>query len=181
MQKIMRVSLIFRIIFQIIFIALPILTILFWAYTPASLEWRGVGFGMWFASQKVIVLHPLSMETRLFGFLINIIPIGLLMAVSYSLIQLFRLYEKQIIFTLKNVQSMKRTGLFLLFYEIARPFSEAATTALLTWHNPHGHRIATISFSGINLTVILTAIMIILISWIMAEGCKLQEEQQLTI
>jgi hypothetical protein len=51
----------------------------------------------------------------------------------------------------------------------------------MTWQNPPGHRAATLSLSSIDIATLLTAILIILISWIMAEGCRLREEQQLTI
>jgi hypothetical protein len=40
---------------------------------------------------------------------------------------------------------------------------------------------ASVSFDTYDIYNIVTAIMVIVISWIMAEGCKLNEEQQLTV
>ena len=56
-------------------------------------------------------------------------------------------------------------------------------SAALTWGNPRGshERMAAISFSGTNVAILLTALLIILISWIMAEGHKLAEDQKYTI
>jgi len=52
---------------------------------------------------------------------------------------------------------------------------------ILTWRNPPGHRFASITLIQTNIGVILVALMVILISWIMLEGCKIREEQQLTV
>lgn len=52
---------------------------------------------------------------------------------------------------------------------------------VLTMHNPTGQRIAQITFSHYNLSILLIALMIILVSWIMHEGYQLSDEQKFTI
>jgi hypothetical protein len=52
---------------------------------------------------------------------------------------------------------------------------------VLTWKNGPGERILAMSFSSNNIVVILIACIVILISWIMAEGHKLQEEHEYTV
>ena len=52
---------------------------------------------------------------------------------------------------------------------------------VLTMHNPLHYRFASISFNQTNIGMLLTAFLIILISWIMAEGYKLQEKLKLTL
>ena len=66
---------------------------------------------------------------------------------------------------------------------IINPIYEGLISMLLTWDNPahQGLRIAKIGFDQTNLGILFTALLVILISWIMAEGYQLREEQQLTI
>jgi hypothetical protein len=73
---------------------------------------------------------------------------------------------------------VRNIGYTLLITQIANPICQALLTLVLTWQNPLGQHYATISLNGTNLGLILMSVLIILISWIMAEGYKLQEEQQ---
>ncbi|EKD70101.1 MAG: hypothetical protein ACD_46C00636G0004 [uncultured bacterium] len=80
------------------------------------------------------------------------------------------------------MQYIKYIGYTLLIGQfIINPVYEAILSAMLTWHNPQGERMAMISFTGTNLGIVLTALLIILISWIMAEGYKINEDRKYTI
>jgi hypothetical protein len=97
------------------------------------------------------------------------------------LIKLFSLYAKGEIFSLNNVRYIKNIGYALLIGQIVHPIYQGLMGLVLTWHNPPGHRFASVTFDQVNLGILLVALLVILISWIMAEGCKLQEEQKLVI
>ena len=101
--------------------------------------------------------------------------------ILYSLIKLFGLYSKGEIFSVNNVRYIRNIGYALLFTQIVNPLYQVLMGAVLTLHNPPGHRFLSITLDQTNLGIILIALIVILISWIMAEGCKLREEQQLTI
>jgi len=73
------------------------------------------------------------------------------------------------------------TPRLFLFTQLVNPFYEALMGIVLTLHNPHGHRLAIITLDQTNIGILFVAGIVILISWIMSEGCKLREEQQLTI
>lgn len=183
MNKIQRVSTFFKWLFLIIGIALPILSIIFWMNAPASITLVHHAFSIndipkW---KSIQILHPLSSTTKLLGFFINLIPLTISLCVLYFLIRLFQLYEKCEIFSLKNVRYIKYIGYTLFIGQLINPIYEALLSAALTWHNPHGERMAVISFSGTNMAILLTALLIILISWIMAEGHQLAEDQKYTI
>jgi hypothetical protein len=180
MHKIKRVSYFFRLLFQTAFIVLPILLALFWIDAPNPIGFPKAGFAISF-SEGVDVLHALSGTTKFYGFLICLIPVGFMEYVFYCLIKLFALYEKAEIFSINNVNYIKKIGQALLFSQLLNPFYDALKTLNLTWGNPHGHRFIAIAFDGTNIGIILMALMTILISWIMAEGCRLREEQQVTI
>jgi hypothetical protein len=54
-------------------------------------------------------------------------------------------------------------------------------TLALTFNNPPGQRMISIGFSSTDFSEIVTALMIIVVAWIMDEGRKLKEEQALVI
>jgi hypothetical protein len=111
------------------------------------------------------------------------IPLGFELLTLYFLIKLFKLYEQGEIFSIRNVNFIRKTGYTMLIGQLINPVYQVLISVTLTWHNKlHGvPRYATIAFDGTSVGIILTSLMIILISWIMAEGCKLREEQQLTV
>jgi hypothetical protein len=185
MNKIQRVSHWFRLFFQLCFWLAPVLLALSWITVTAqvfqtthpSLLLSPVPFNL----LSTPVLHPLSAQTKWLGFLIGCIPTVINMLIFYFLIKLFKCYERAEIFSLQNVKYIRNVGWWMLISQIIRPIYEGVITAVLTFANPHGHRYASVSFGSTDIVPIITALIIILISWIMAEAYKLQDEQKLTI
>lgn len=179
MNKIQRVSLFLRVIFQIAFVVWPILLIMYWSFAqylipnfmhiisliPSGLE----------------ILHPITTTDAFFGILIGLLPSAIIMTILYFLIKLFKLYEQGKIFTVLNVKYIKNVGITMLIGQVVNFIYEALISFALTFHNPAGHKVAVVTFGNADLYNIFTAIMVIVISWIMAEGCKLQEENQYTV
>jgi len=183
MNKIQKVSKFFKWVFQIILIAMPILLILFWLDVPSPVSTTAAdyGFAISYIPKGIQILHTLSSNTKFLGFIISLIPLTINVVVLYFLIRLFRSYEKCEIFSYKNVCYIKNIGYTLVVGQVLSPLYQALLSAALTWHNPHGERYVNISLSGTNIGILLAALMIILISWIMAEGYKLKEDQSYTI
>lgn len=180
MDKIKKVSFIFRILFQSLFICLPIIVGMLWFFAPAVIGSK-TGIILSAIPQSLEIAEPLSASTKFLGFLIDLIPLAIIEFILYCLIKLFSLYEKAEIFTLKNVRYIKNVGYALLIGQLLNPLYQALLTMVLTWHNPPGHKVITISISGIDISLIFTGVLTILISWVMAEACKLQEDQKYTI
>lgn len=183
MQKIKNVSLFFRLLFQVCFLIYPIILIIFWLKAPSAfmIGNHTAGFGMNFIPRDTVILEPLLPITKFYGFLVTLIPTAVVEITLYFLIKLFRLYEQGNFFALQNVKYIKYIGYSILAGQILNPFHHALLTAILTWHNPVGERYAIFTLSGMNIALILMSLLIILVSWIMAEGAKLQEEQQYII
>jgi len=96
--------------------------------------------------------------------------------------KLFGLYEKQLIFTSQNVRYIKYLGLVtvvrwsLAFIENLRGFWQFMSDPL----NPFkGDWLLIITPQG--LSGLIWGVALILIAWIMDEGRKIQEEQELTV
>lgn len=185
----------FRLVFQIIFVTLPILLIISWIYAPDKLVLLD-GFIKLNAIPATYsdthaytlngipekaILHTLSAKEKSFGCLASTIPMMVEMFVLYSLIKLFRMYENGEIFSIKHVRYIRNIGYALLIGQLIEPFYQFVMGLILTLNNPPHHRFAAITFDQTNMGILLTALLVILISWIMAEGSKLHEEQQLTI
>lgn len=195
MNRIKNVSLFFRIIFQIIFIALPVLLVVGWIYAPNELvlfhgsikldvipiSYRGLHNYIPNAAPENAILHTLSLGEKILGFLVSVIPLLVELFILYSLIKLFKLYEQGEIFSMQHVRYIRNIGYALLIGQLIEPFYQFIMGLVLTLNNPSHHRYASITLDQTNIGILLTALLVILISWIMAEGYKLKEEQQLTI
>lgn len=177
MQKIKAVSHTFRILFQIIFICLFMMHILGWVYAP---QYNKV-FDVIPAVYSPYLFHPLSLSTKVAGFFVTAIPLATKMLITYFLIKLFRLYESNEYFTVNNAKYISFAGYTLLLLQLISPVTEFLLGFILTASNPPGMRLAAATLSGTNIGLILTSLIIILISWITAEACRLHNEQQLTI
>ena len=183
MQRIAKVSRVFRIIFQMLLILMPLFTIISWLILPDQLRLS--------SSIGSIAYNPIPNDlnvpalitpmTRVLGFLINMLTVGINMSIFYFLVRLFRNYEREQIFSLTNARLIRKVGYALLVWQILRPIQTALMSLMLTWHNPPGQRELLVSFSSNNLAVILIACIVILISSVMAEAYKLQQEQEYTI
>lgn len=185
MNKIKRVSVFFKWVFIVLLIALPLIQFVGWIYAPESFR---VLLG--FVKISVIpqpytrpdaILHTLSMTEKMLGFIVSMVPVAIQMLTLVYLIKLFELYKLGEIFSLKNVKYIRNIGYTLLVGELIEPFYQFVMGLVLTLNNPHGHRFAAITLDQTNVGIVLMALLVILISWIMAEGYQLREDQQLTI
>lgn len=180
MQRIRQVSLFFRVLLTLILILMPITQIIGWINAPQSYYlFHFIYFNM--IPQGYEVLHMLSISERLMGFGVSMLPVSIEMFIVYCLIRLFRLYEQGHIFTLDNVRYIRYVGYALFADQLAQVIYGGLMGLVVTWNNPHGHRLAKITFDQTNAGLLLVAFLVVLVSWVMAEGYKLQQEQQLTI
>lgn len=183
MHKIKRVSKMFRILFQVVFILLPIGNIIGWMQAPKPIIiLQGIfRLNVIPHTYQEEILHNLSYTEKGLGLLASCIPLAIQLSIVYFLIRLFKCYERGEIFSLKNVNYIKKIGYGLLISEIIIPVHQFIAGVILTMHNPPGHRFASMSWDQTNLGILLIALLVILISWIMAEGYRLQQDQELTI
>jgi len=178
MNKIKCVSLFFRVFFQIAFLCLAGAQMLGWVFTT---NMNSGFFSVIPPMYQGHVFSPLTINTRIAGFFVSLLPLIFQLLVLYSLIKLFQLYEELKFFTLDNVRYIRNAGYALLLHQITLPLSYFVMGFVLTSINPPGLHYAMIELTDKNFMGILTALIIILISWIMAEGCKMQIEHEFII
>lgn len=182
MQRIVKVSCILRFIFWVALVVLPLFNIISWMMVPSSIQIGSDNLGMSYSPIPAgLTIEWLTPSIKALAFLVDLIIIVPNMLLLYWLIRLFGNYQQQQIFTLENVKLIRNVGITLIVWQILVPTHQALLSLVLTLHNAPGQHILEASFSSSNLAVILIAVIVILISWVMAVGHKLQQEQDYTV
>ncbi|MBI9079390.1 MAG: DUF2975 domain-containing protein [Pseudodesulfovibrio sp.] len=109
------------------------------------------------------------------------VPGAAIMYVYWTLSRLFDLYARGVFFGKENVSCYRAIGYGLICQQLLFTVEEVLQTFFLTMHNLEGEKIISISFDDTNASLLVVGLMIILISRIMDEGRKIQEEQSLTV
>jgi hypothetical protein len=184
MNKIRIVSGILRFLFTVLLVLLPAYTIVYWLS-------NGYPFGHWVSlsvfpwsetAPKLPEVETLTPTVKVVAFIFNMIPIAIYMLILYFLIQLFRLYQSNQIFSISCVRNIRRIGWMMLVNQIIHPFYTFMLSATMTYNLPPGFRFGYIGIFNLpKLMAIVVAVLIILISWIMEEGHRIYEENSYTV
>ena len=174
-QRITRVSRNLRRICTGLIFALPIACALFWTF-----------FNRFYALMPMIPLpvhvNPdLTSLTRFLAFLVDLIPLVAVIYGLQKLRRLFGLYENRLIFSEQNVDCFRRLGRALILWVIGDIVRNSLLSIVLTLHNPPGQRVITFGLYSADFTGIFVGIVILVISWVMDEGRKIQEDQALIV
>ncbi|WP_454781448.1 DUF2975 domain-containing protein [Legionella sp. WA2022007384] len=108
-------------------------------------------------------------------------PMTITILICNKLARLFGLFEKGDLFEEENIKLIKQVSIFMIFGELVQLFYQPLMTAALTFNNPKGERIASITLNSANLSTLITAFIILVASWIVQEAHQLKSETQLTI
>ncbi len=177
MQKINKRSQTFSLLFKCLFILYPLFIITVWL-GAISLP---VGY---FAISRMPIdmeLHSIPLDLRIYACLVDMIPTVIVMLSFFYLAKLFQLYAKNIIFSHANVAYIRKLGIALLSQTITSILIQPILTIILTWDKPTGEHVAAMGFSGADMSYLVFAGIVIIISWVMEEGRKLEEERALTV
>lgn len=115
------------------------------------------------------------------GFLISMIPGGVVMYAVLKLRELFGYYAGGIIFSAKNVRCYRRLGWAVIAWVIAEFIAEPMHSILLTLYNGPGQRLLTLSMSSDMIMGLFAGAAVLTIAWVMDEGRKIDEDQALFI
>ena len=174
-KRIQKASRRLRYLLMVVFWAMPVLNALVWIFMnrfPAFMTSEMLPYG---------ATIPLPAPARLMGFLVVMIPTGVAMTGAHYLMRLFELYEQGAIFKLSNVRCYKKLSRALIWWFAAGVLCRSLLTTVLTLHHPPGHRMISFGLTSLDLTALLVGLILMVIAWVMEEGRKLQEEQDLTV
>jgi hypothetical protein len=174
-ERIKRASRRLRLIVQVIIIFLPVFNALFWFFINDFPETM---------SRNMLphyVRLPLPVLGCILGFAVSMLPVGVSMAGGQYLVRLFRLYEQGDIFKLANVLCFKRLSRVLIWWFVAGIVYRSLLSVVLTLHHPPGQRMIAVGLGSPDLTALLLGGILAVVAWVMEEGRKIQEEQELTV
>jgi hypothetical protein len=129
----------------------------------------------------VHVNHALPGLTRLLAFLADLIPLSAIIYGLQKLRALFRLYENRMIFTEQNVDCFRSLGRALLVWVVCHVVRTSLLSVILTIDNPPGQRILALMFDSGDFAGVFVGLVVLIISWVMDEGRKIQEDQALIV
>lgn len=172
--RIQRVSARLRVLFTALIYAAPILTVLFWLlfnYLPS-------GFTL---ALPIVMTHELSLTTIVFALLVSLVPLVVAIYGLLTLKKLFSLYEKGVVFSAKNVNCFRHLGYTLIVWVFANMAFVTAISLVLSFGNPAGERVIVAQFGVLDFSILIIGAVVILISWVMSEAVKMDEERAHTI
>lgn len=171
--RIQRVSHRFHLLFAALVVILPLLSLGYW-----------LGFN--YFSQEFVPLPvraeaELSLLVRLLGFVISMLPIGVVIAAMHILSKLFSLYEQGIVFSTRTVKYFRQLGWVLMLWVLANFLYLPMLSGVVTSVNPPGHRLIAAQLDLSDFVILLMGAIVVLISWVMDEARKLEEEHAHTV
>lgn len=179
MDRIRKISRFCQICFLIIFCLLPVSVTLFWIFINEL--HAAYGYVVFLNASKKIELFtnwPITLNMKVVGLIGELIYVCVLMAIFYFLTKLFGLYSRGHIFTRENVRYIRLIGYAFIW----KPILTLPTYWILSYamymNNPVSIKT---TYSYFDSNDILIGLIIIIVSWVMDEGRKLQEEQSLII
>lgn len=161
-----------RLFFALI-IVLPVLNLWYW-FSFNSLPPMLIDL-------PVDVKREVSTGGLFLAFLLSLLPLGVVVFGLITLRRLFRLYEKGIVFSKANVNYIRRLGHVLLLWVLASMLFTTLIGLVVTYANPPGQRLLVVSLDLFDMTALISGAVVLLISWVMDEGRKLEDEQAHTI
>lgn len=119
-----------------------------------------------------------STTIRVIGFLISMIPSGVLIYGLFRLHRLFQRYATGQIFTTDAARHLKHFAVAILLQSLLQPMRGTALSVLLTFNNPPGKRSVTFHFGSDEIEALVIGGLLLVIAWIMGEGARIAEENR---
>ena len=135
------------------------------------------------AQRALLVPIPgdLPLSARLMAIAATMLPAGVSMYGVWVLKRLFGLYEQGEIFTESTVGCFRSLARTLFLWFGASVLSVPLLSLALTLHFPPGERMVSLSLGSPDLTALFVGAMLRVAAWVMAEGHRLSQDQELTI
>jgi hypothetical protein len=137
--------------------------------------------GFWFV---VCGTYATFSDSPMGAKLIVVLAVGVFFAAVITGYQLLNLYEKGIIFSARNVQLLGRIGYLALGYGLLTAWGPALISAWYAWINSSVSLLNPVLWgmtAFLSSPWIIGGLFVVVISRIMDEGRKIQEEQELTV
>jgi len=181
MRKLRQLGGTMRLIYVLCLCVLPIYVILFWLT-------NGYPFGGNVPLQIFLYEGPslppiamLPLNLKIYGLLVNLIPVSLGMLLLAFLIRLFHRFSQGEIISTQIVKLIRYIAWTFLWIQLIRPFYSLLMSFVLTLLYPVKYRFAYLGISVQDILMIFVAATLLLIAWVFAEYYKMHKEQEFTV
>lgn len=182
MHKIQHYSHHIRLILQFIIFLVPVLNLCFWLTVQTDKDFLyATGIVQLNVDIASLAHEPLTLSTRLFAFLVSMLPCGIFIYALSQLVKLFKSYENANIFTLETADYFKKIGFSFFYWVIGGVLYGGLISAVLSFNNLPGTRIFSLSFASIDFLTILCGFIVLVIAWVMKQAQLIADEQQYTV
>lgn len=180
MQKIKNTSHILYLLFRSLCWIMPLATTFLILF---KIDWM-CHIGAWsslISVEQIYESSHFSWMHRCIVLVIEWMPLTITILICHQLAKLFRLFENGHLFEQENIRLIKQVSIYMILGELVQLLYQPLMTAALTFNNPKGERVASLTLNSANLSTLITAFIILIASWIIQEAHQLKSETQLTI
>src|SRR3990167_5541419 len=188
MNKIQKVSTYLLVVFNVLLITIPLITVIQWVFTEVKITdvtdtinffglfERTIQTPEGYVNLSSVHWTPLLKTLGVSSDILGLLPFILSLFVLKSI---FRNYQNGEIFSKINAIYYKRLGwLCLLNALIVESLSNTLLILTVSFTNPIGHRYINIHFGTPNLKALFFGVLLIVISWVMLEASKINDDQK---
>lgn len=118
----------------------------------------------------------LSTQVQLAGFLVSMLPLGVLLYALHQAYGLFDTYRRGNVFAKDAPLRLRRIGFSMMALAVLRPIASALLSMVLTYQNPPGGRLLVISFSLDDYMLAALAGLFFAIGHVMVEAARLADD-----
>ncbi len=171
LKRIQQVSQVLRLIITFLLLAIPVGTIFYW------LTFNDISWPLPQVLEQ-FTFKPYPSTALVLGFLVTLIPVGLVMFGLLQLRKLFALYRKGEVFSRSSSSCLMGMGIALVAWLPAGMTFDALISYLITMYNgPSQGHVISIGIHGQDLTLLLIGVVFMIIAWVMGEANALAEDQ----
>ncbi len=181
MKNIRRLSTILIFVFATILVLLPIYVAVYWLTNGYALDpYHAIQIFL-YAGPPLPPIWTLPTVIKVYGFLINLVPVSLYMLILANLIKLFNYFRQGEILSPSIVILFRRIAWFLLVTQLIRPLYNFFILYALNFAKPPAYRYFYIGINFQDFILISVSAIVLLISWIFSEYYKINQEQEFTV
>jgi hypothetical protein len=129
----------------------------------------------------LVQLSKLSLTSRILGFLCEGISIAILVIGFWLFIQLMAQFKKGSIFSIGVSELLSKLAKVIFWFALYVPVQRTILTLIMTFQNPPGQRIFMTSITLNDIFIFAASWFFMILTSLMYEGHKLQEDQDLTV
>ncbi|ODN43834.1 DUF2975 domain-containing protein [Piscirickettsia litoralis] len=167
-----------RILFSVVLFAVVILLII-----PSLMQWL-YPFNcnhITASNESLCSIQQLNYPTRMTSLVFGVAPYLIFSYGCFIIIRLFKNYERGLVFTKENVTLYNKIGWSALLWAILKPIAQSLQTFVLSLHLGPGHYAVRILVQESSYIAGFIGLLIVIISYVMREGQRLQEQEDYTV